>query len=242
MARVRQPDLAALEMAIGHSFTDKGLLGVALTHVSALSSQEGRTGSYERLEFLGDRVLGLAVSDLLVQHFPGASEGELSQRLADLVRRETCASVAEAWNVGEHLRFGPGQGKTAGRRNQTILADVCEAIIGATFLDGGYEAARKVIAGAFGERLRQWARAPRDSKTVLQEWAQAQGLPTPRYEIVDRTGPDHAPRFIVRVSVKGLEPADGAGPSKRVGEQAAAKALLEREGAGVLPSLEGENV
>ncbi|MGZ3409830.1 MAG: ribonuclease III [Xanthobacteraceae bacterium] len=214
---------------IGYSFADDTLLERALTHISALSGKS-RGGSYQRLEFLGDRVLGLVISDMLFRAYPRADEGELSKRLAELVRKETCADVARAMNLGESLRLGSSESNAGGRRRSAILADVCESLIGAVFLDGGYSAAAELIEKFWGERMRALERPPRDAKTTLQEWAQGRGLPTPTYKEVQRTGPHHNPEFRVTVELPGREPAEGTGKSKRAAEQAAAAALLEREG------------
>ena len=208
-------------------FKEPALLEEALTHVSA---PNGKGKSYQRLEFLGDRVLGLVISEKLIETFPTAPEGELSRRLAELVRRESCAEVAQAWDVGPHLRIGAGEATAGERRNPAILADVCESIIGAVFLDGGYDAARTLVARAFAEKLNAPQRPMRDPKSALQEWAQGQGLPTPTYGIVEQTGPDHAPKFRIMVKVKGTESEFGLGASKRIAEQAAARRLLLREG------------
>lgn len=218
-----------LETRIGHSFADKSLLDSALTHISALSGKS-RAGSYQRLEFLGDHVLGLVVSDMLYRAFPGANEGELSRRLADLVRREACAEVARAIELGDAIKLGPSEANAGGRRRLAILADVCEALIGAVFIDGGYAAVAGMIERLWGERMRAPARPLRDPKTVLQEWAQARGLPTPLYREVERTGPHHDPEFRVSVALPDLGPAEGVGRSKRAAEQAAAAALLARAG------------
>lgn len=226
MARAKV-DLAALEESVGHRFADQSLLRWALTHVSA-SSQ--RPESYERLEFLGDRVLGLAVAHMLYEAFPGESEGELSRRLAALVRKETCAEVAEIWGVGPYMRLGEGEAQTGGRKKRAILGDVCEAIIGAVFLDGGADAAGRVVRGGFGPKMLEAGRDLRDAKTALQEWAQARRLPPPRYRLIARSGPDHAPSFEMAVDIEGFESAGGAGASKRVAEQAAAAAFMAREG------------
>lgn len=226
MARAK-PDLAALEAAVGHAFADPSLLRWALTPVSA-SAQ--RPQSYERLEFLGDRVLGLAVAHMLYEAFPTESEGELSRRLAALVRKETCAEVAEDWGVGPHIRLGDGEAQTGGRKKRAILGDVCEAIIGAVFLDGGAPAAEQVVRGGFSAKMRELGRDLRDAKTALQEWAQARRLPTPRYRLIARSGPDHAPAFEMAVEIEGYEATTGAGASKRVAEQAAATAFMAREG------------
>lgn len=218
------PPQGELEARLGYSFTDKDLLGRALTHVSAAGP------SYQRLEFLGDRVLGLSIAEMLYAAYPEASEGELSRRLSNLVRRESCAEVAVAWDVGPHLILGVGESHSGGRRNGAILADACEAILGAVFLDGGYEAARQLVSRAFVGRLSATTRPLRDPKTALQEWAQGRGLPTPVYQVVDRFGPDHAPRFKIAAKVAGVPDGLGQGPSKRAAEQDAAQSLLLREG------------
>lgn len=217
-----------LEAAIGYRFNNAALLDHALTHVSATTGD--RSGSYQRLEFLGDHVLGLVISDMLFGAFPKADEGELSRRLADLVRRESCADVARAIDLGTALKLGASESNAGGRVRTAILADVCEALIGAVFLDGGYPAAVIMIDRLWGERMRAPVRPLRDSKTVLQEWAQARGLPTPVYREVGRTGPHHSPEFRVTVVLPNHEQVEGLGPSKRAAEQAAAAALLAREG------------
>jgi ribonuclease-3 len=218
-----------LEQKTGYAFVDKLLLDAALTHISALSGKN-RVGSYQRLEFLGDHVLGLVVSDLLFRGFPNADEGELSRRLADLVRKETCADVARSIDLGAAIKLGVSEANAGGRQRIAILADVCEALIGAVFLDGGYQSAVAVVEQLWGERLRTPASPVRDPKTALQEWAQARGLPTPSYREIGRTGPHHDPEFRVAVLLPELMPAEGLGRSKRAAEQAAAAALLSREG------------
>jgi len=218
-----------LEERIGHSFAEKTLLDSALTHISALSGKS-RAGSYQRLEFLGDHVLGLVVSDMLYRAFPTADEGELSRRLADLVRRESCADVARTLDLGAVIKLGASEANAGGRVRLAILADVCEALIGAVFIDGGYAAAATMIERLWSERMRTPARPLRDPKTVLQEWAQARGLPTPSYREVERTGPHHDPEFRISVALPDLKPAEGIGRSKRAAEQAAAAAMLAREG------------
>jgi len=223
----RKPNLDELLKKLDYSFEKPELLDEALTHVSA--PQAGGQ-SYQRLEFLGDRVLGLAIADLLFRTFPGAPEGELSRRLAELVRRESCAEIATAWDVGPYLKLGAGEAHAGERRNQTILADVCEAIIGAVFIDGGYVAARDLVERAFQELVEAPRRPLRDPKSALQEWAQGRGLPPPTYSVVEQIGPDHAPKFRVVVKVKGAENEFGSGTSKRIAEQAAARSLLMKEG------------
>jgi ribonuclease-3 len=234
--RQRAVATSALEQTIGYRFKDKDLLTRALTHISALAGGS-RTGSYQRLEFLGDHVLGLAVSDMLFRTYPKADEGELSRRLADLVRRETCADVARAIDLGAAIRLGPSESSAGGRLRTAILADVCEALIGAVFLDGGYAAAAALVERFWGERMRTPVRPLRDAKTQLQEWAQARGLPTPAYREVARTGPHHDPEFRVAVELPDRPPAEGLGRSKRGAEQAAAAAMLAREG--VLDHVDG---
>jgi ribonuclease-3 len=223
----RKPNVDELLNKLDYRFEKPELLDEALTHVSA--PQSGGQ-SYQRLEFLGDRVLGLAIAELLFRTFPTAPEGELSRRLAELVRRESCAEIAIAWDVGPYLKLGAGEAHSGERRNQTILADVCEAIIGAVFLDGGYEAARDLVERSFQELLEAPRRPLRDPKSALQEWAQGRGLPPPTYSVVEQIGPDHAPKFRVVVKVKGAENEFGSGTSKRIAEQAAARSLLMKEG------------
>jgi ribonuclease III len=230
MATRARPALADLETRLGYRFVDNELARRALSHISFFSAGglEGRLGSYERLEFLGDRVLGLVVAEMLYEAFPQATEGELSIRLAALVRRETCAEVAAEWDLGPHLSLGAGEAQAGGRKKATILADVCESLIGAIFLDGGFIAAREAIAGAWAPRMRAVLSPARDAKTLLQEWAQARSLGAPSYEEIGRSGPDHAPKFTVRVSLRGYEPEVGAASSKRAAEQAAAGAFMSR--------------
>jgi ribonuclease III len=220
---------ATLETTIGYHFTDGRLLDLALTHISAMSGPRNRMGSYQRLEFLGDHVLGLVVSDMLFRQFPAADEGELSRRLADLVRKETCADVARALDLGAAIRLGGSEDHGGGRGSTAILGDVCEALIGAVFLDGGYAAAADFIGHFWRERMLA-PRPLRDAKTLLQEWAQGRGLPTPAYREVARTGPHHDPEFRIVVELPHLAPAEGLGRSKRAAEQSAAAAMLAREG------------
>jgi ribonuclease III len=226
----RRRDTAAFEERIGYRFKDPALLEQALTHISALSGARNRAASYQRLEFLGDHVLGLVVSDMLFRAFAKADEGEMSRRLADLVRKEACADVGRSIELGTAIRLGASEANAGGRGRTAILADVCEALIGAVFVDGGYPAAAALIERLWSERMRTPARPLRDSKTVLQEWAQARGLPTPAYREVERKGPHHDPEFRVTVELPDLAPAEGLGRSKRAAEQAAAAAMLTRAG------------
>lgn len=230
--RTRRRKLAGtvLEERIGYRFGDPPTLEMALTHISALKGARNRGGSYQRLEFLGDHVLGLVISDMLYRAFPKADEGELSRRLADLVRKETCTEIARSVDLGAVIRVGSSEHNAGARSRPAILADVCEAVIGAVYLDGGYKAAEEVVERLWQVRLRATAQPLRDPKTVLQEWAQARGLPTPAYREIARSGPDHSPEFRVAVQLPALAPAEGLGRSKRAAEQAAAAAMLAREG------------
>jgi ribonuclease III len=220
----------ALESRIDYHFSDTALLTCALTHISALKGPRNRTGSYQRLEFLGDHVLGLVISDMLFRSFPRADEGELSRRLADLVRKETCAEIAGTIELGAAIKLGSSEVNAGARNRPAILADVCEALIGAVYLDGGYAAAAALVERLWHERMQAKTQPLRDPKTVLQEWAQARGLPTPAYSEVARSGPDHSPVFRVAVQLPHFAPAEGSGRSKRAAEQAAAAAMLSREG------------
>jgi len=223
---------AAVEARIGHQFADSALLVTALTHVSALKPTRKRGDSYQRLEFLGDHVLGLIVSDMLYRAFPNADEGELSKRLADLVRKESCADVAKALGLVDDIKLGAVGAGAGARLRKSVLGDICEAVIGAVFLDGGYPAASEFVERNWSERMRKLRRPLRDPKTTLQEWAQGKGLPTPVYREIERTGPHHDPQFRIAVELPGLESAEGIGGSKRAAEKAAASAMIAREGVG----------
>ena len=227
--RRRKRGASVFEARIGYRFTDAAMLESALTHISALKGARNRAGSYQRLEFLGDHVLGLVISDMLYRAFPKADEGELSRRLADLVRKETCAEIARMIDLGAAIRVGSSEANAGARSRPAILADVCEAVIGAVYLDGGYKAAEGLVERLWEVRLRATAQPLRDPKTVLQEWAQGRGLPTPVYREIARSGPDHNPEFRVAVQLPAFAPAEGVARSKRAAEQAAAAAMLARE-------------
>jgi len=222
--------MSAIESRIGHKFADPGLLVTAMTHVSALKPSRKRGESYQRLEFLGDHVLGLIVSDMLYRSFPSADEGELSKRLADLVRKESCADVAKSLGLADDIKLGALGAGAGARLRKSVLGDICEAVIGAAFLDGGYDAAKEFVERNWTERMKKPRQPLRDPKTVLQEWAQGKGLPTPVYREVERTGPHHDPQFRVAVDLPGLAPAEGVGGSKRAAEKVAASVMIEREG------------
>ena len=220
---------AELEARIGHRFRDQALLLRALTHVSHDPSEKGVASSYQRLEFLGDRVLGLVVSAMLCDAFPAAGEGELSRRLAGLVRKETCAEVAAQWDVSDHIRIGDNEAQSGSHAKPAIMGDVCEAIVGALFLDAGFPAAETAVRRAWTDRMMTPSRPLRDPKTALQEWSQGLGRAAPVYREVKRAGPAHAPHFTVEVVVEGFSGGQGTGPSKRAAEQAAAQAFMVRE-------------
>ena len=212
-----------LEQKLGHRFARLELLELALTH----SSAPGDGRSNQRLEFLGDRVLGLVVAQALYERFPDEDEGAMAPRLASLVRRDALARVARDIRLGGHVVMAPGEDISGGRDNPGILADTCEAVIAALYLDGGLEPARRFIHGHWLALMEEDLSPPKDSKTELQEWAQARGLALPAYTETGREGPAHAPLFSLRVSVEGIGPAVGTGTSKRAAEQAAAAAALD---------------
>ncbi len=220
-----------LETKLGYKFKDPGLLERALTHASVRGGKVARSDN-ERLEFIGDRVLGLAIAEALNSQYPDASEGELARRYNRLVRGEACAKVARNIGLGDHLILSESEADSGGRNKTTILADAAEALLGAVFIDGGFEKARAVVNNLWQDQSEPAPEVAVDAKSALQEWAQGQGLALPRYTVVARKGPDHAPRFTAEVLITGRAPAQGEGASKRIAEQAAANALLMREGVG----------
>lgn len=217
---------ADLEERLGHRFADKSLLERALTHSSANAH-----ASNERLEFFGDRVLGLVVADKLYSLYPQDPEGMLALKLNALVRKDACAVAAAAAGLPEHLILASSEAKSGGRNKAVILAGACEAVIAALYLDSGMEAARGFIERYWANAFASLNSDMRDAKTVLQEWTQSGPVKaTPIYRLVRREGPDHAPMFVVEVSAGEQEPANGEGRSKREAEQAAAQAMLTRLG------------
>lgn len=217
----------ALSVALGHHFTRAELLEEALTHPSATGGGAVRRYGYERLEFLGDRVLGLVIAQILLNQFPHEDEGKIARRYAALVRAEALAGVAEKIDLGRHLILGAGEQDSGGRTNRGLLADACEAVIAAIYLDGGLEAAERFIHRHWQPLVAAAEQPPQDAKTYLQEWAQERGLDLPVYETVASEGPPHRPTFFVRASVGSLAPAEGQGHSKRAAEQRAAEALIK---------------
>jgi ribonuclease-3 len=216
-----------LENHLGYTFRDGSLLREALTHSSARAEQGGRDN--ERLEFLGDRVLGLAVAALLFEQFPQAREIEFARHYNSLVCKECCAEVAERLGLGPHLVMAASEARSGGRKKPVILADACEALLGAVFIDGGFTQAESVVRKLWSPLIATAEPPSPDAKTALQEYAQSQKRGLPEYTQVGRSGADHAPSFVVEVSVKGLKPAQGAGSSLKKAQQAAAESLLIRE-------------
>jgi len=220
-------ELAAFASRLGHDFARPELLQRALTHASV--SGPTRPDN-QRLEFLGDRVLGLVMAEALLAADPKASEGQLAPRYNALVRKETCADVARDLGLGDVLRLGRSEMMTGGRRKAALLGDAMEAVIAAVYLDAGFDAAARVVRAAWGARVRTGEADARDAKTALQEWAQARGQTPPAYVEIAREGPDHAPVFTIEARLASGETARAQAPAKRQAEQAAAALLLERLG------------
>ena len=234
--RAATPDnVHRLRELTGHEFRDVERLDRALTHSSVGGGSSGGTGGaegerhYERLEFLGDRVLGLLIAEMLHDKFPDATEGELSVRLNALVNAEACAAVADELRLHEMIATGADVKRLTGKRMQNVRADVVESLIAAIYLEGGLEDARRFVHRYWEGRSEDVNSGRRDGKTELQEWAHARGLETPDYRVIRREGPDHEPTFTVAVSLDGEERARGRGRSKRIAEQAAAERVLRAE-------------
>lgn len=219
-------DIRAFMARLGHEFARPELLVRALTHGSIASSTRPDN---QRLEFLGDRVLGLVMAEALFDADQAASEGQLAPRYNALVRGETCAAIARDIGLGDVLKLGRSEMMSGGRRKEALLADAMEAVLAAVYLDAGFDAARRIVLHLWAGRLATLEDDPRDAKTALQEWAQAHGMPPPVYEQTERNGPDHAPifRITARLADGQHAQAQGAG-TKRSIEQAAAQALLDR--------------
>jgi ribonuclease-3 len=213
--------IAALENKINHSFSDKTFIERALTHSSA-----GMKYNYERLEFLGDRVLGLTMAHLLFKTFPKEREGDMAKRHAALVQGKTLAIVANKINLGELMVFSEAERAAGGAQNANILADGLEGMLGALYLDAGLDKCAQIIEELWGDLITTMNKPPQDPKTALQEWAQARALTLPQYELVGKEGPDHAPVFEVRVSVEGYPAWKTTGSSRRKAEKDAAAMLL----------------
>lgn len=222
----RYPRLTALEERIGYTFKDTRIAVRAMTH-SSYGDGQRKTSDNERLEFLGDRVLGLLTAEALFHHSTEA-EGTLARRLNALVRKETCANIARQIDLGEVILMSSSEAKQGGRNKTSILGDVCEALIAALYLDGGYPAAQSFFEIYWRPVLNDIVtRSAKDPKTELQERAMAGRHDLPSYSVMGRSGPDHNPDFIVEVSIEGVGKAQGSGKSKRVAERAAASEMLK---------------
>ena len=222
-------DLLAFQGRLGHRFRKPDLLLRAVTHASIGSATRPDN---QRLEFLGDRVLGLVMAEALLAADPGASEGQLAPRFNALVRKETCADVAREVGLGEVLKLGRGEMLTGGRRKEALLGDAMEAVIAAVYQDAGFEAAQALVLRLWGQRIAAVEPDARDPKSLLQEWAQARGMPPPVYAEVGRSGADHALVFTIRVTLENGATAEATARPKRLAEQTAARMLLERMEAG----------
>ncbi len=217
-------ELQAFSGRLGHKFSDPDLLIRALTHASISSPQRPDN---QRLEFLGDRVLGLVIAEAMLKADRNAREGQLAPRFNALVRKETCADIARDIGLGDVLKLGRSEMKSGGRRKDALLGDAMEAVIAAIYLDAGFQVAQDVVLSLWQSRIETVDNDARDAKTSLQEWAQARGLPPPAYVETGRTGPDHAPVFTIEARLQSGETASASAPSKRAAEQSAAKALLK---------------
>lgn len=220
--------VSLFEAQLGHRFSDRALLERALTHASH-GDGRSRIASNERLEFLGDRILGLMAAETLFTAFEGLDEGGLAHRLNALVNKDACARAAQRIGLGDALRLSPAEERLGGREKASILADGCEAVIGALYLDGGLAAARAFFDKLWAEEIAGLTKRPKDPKSRLQEWAATKGHGAPVYKTVARKGPDHRPMFEIEVMVAGLDPARGEGGSKQDAQREAADALLKRE-------------
>ena len=220
-------ELSAFAARLGHEFARPELLLRAVTHSSMSSSTRSDN---ERLEFLGDRVLGLVMAEALLEADAKATEGQLAPRFNALVRKETCAHVAREIGLGEVLKLGRSEMLSGGRRKEALLGDAMEAVIAAVYSDGGFDAAKALVLRLWGDRIKTVEADARDAKTALQEWAQARGMTPPDYVLVGREGPDHAPVFTIEARLGSGQTAMARANSKRVAEQAAAKELLDRVG------------
>jgi len=220
--------LARLQEKLRYTFKDRSLIDMAMTHASALAGLDGVKHSNQRLEFLGDRVLGLVIAERLYERRPGEREGGLAPRLNRLVNKGACADAARRMALGDYLILGTSEREHGGAEKEGILGDVCEAVIAALYLDGGLKVARGFIERAWAEQFANPQERVKDAKSLLQEWAQARGFSLPLYDVIGRSGPDHEPIFQVVVKVGPEETEHGEGASKQDAERAAAMALLNR--------------
>jgi ribonuclease III len=220
----------AVQVRLDYQFKDKALLDVALTHASVAEGAR-KVADNERLEFLGDRVLGLMVAELLMEQFKEANEGDLSKRFHSLVAREACADIARQLGLGMALKLAIGESKSGGRDNPTILGDACEALIAAVYLDGGANAVKAAFSPLWLQKIDSLGPvAAANPKSCVQEWAAQKKLSAPVYSLIKRTGPDHAPVFTIELIIEGLVPERAHGRSRQEAEKAAALRFMQREG------------
>lgn len=220
---MNNPSFAKVEEIIGYKFNDLHLLERALTH-----SSTNDDFNYQRLEFLGDRVVGLVIAHALFEEFRGENEGGLAKRHTALVQGITLSIIGQAHGIGDHIILSEAERQSGGHMNENIISDVVESLMGAVYLDGGYEVAQKVILTLWGDNIKTLDEAPQDPKTELQEWVQARALGLPQYEIIEKTGPDHAPSFVIQLTIEGEEPMTAEGSSRRVAEKTVARKMLKR--------------
>ncbi len=214
--------LKDLEELIGYKFKDIHFLERAVTHSSTNDDY-----NYQRLEFLGDRVLGLVMAHSLFSEFKKENEGGLAKRHTALVQGPTCSMIGQKYNIGDYIVLSDSERVAGVHLNENIISDVVEALIGAVYIDGGYEAAQKVVLGLWGDIIKTLEKAPQDPKTELQEWAQARSLDLPVYEIIDKQGPDHAPKFVIQLRITGFDVVTAEGASRRQTEKVAATKMLK---------------
>ena len=226
VTRIPPARFETISAEIGYRFVNENFLRAALTHASTIKHQ----GDYQRLEFLGDRILGLVIAEYLFRSNPEQSEGQLSAALSTLVRGEACAVAGDAIGLADLVILGSSEKAKGMNLNRTVLGDVMEALVAAIYLDGGLESARGFVLRTWEPQVLHPSRMTKDAKTFLQEWALARALPIPAYRIVSRVGPEHEPVFVVAVEIKGKAPAEGTAKSKRAAEQDAADLFLKREG------------
>lgn len=212
-----------LEEIIGYQFKDSHLLERALTHSSTNDNY-----NYQRLEFLGDRVLGLVMAHALFVEFREENEGGLAKRHTALVQGITCSIIGQAHHIGDFIILSQSEKESGVHLNESIISDVVESMIGAIYMDGGYAAAQEVVLRLWGDNVKTLYEAPQDPKTELQEWVQARGLDLPLYDIIDKIGPDHSPVFVIRLSIEGVAPLTAEGASKRQAEKTAARIMLKK--------------
>jgi len=232
MSGRQEARLAELEQRLGYVFKDRALLREAMTHGSALDGYKSNRRSYDRLEFLGDRVLALIVADRLLREHADEDEGEIAPRFNTLVNKRACAVAARAAGLGEAAILSASEEGHGGRNKETILADLCEAMIGALYRDAGFEASRAFVERFWGDAFDEANTSARDAKTALQEWTAAHKRAL-SYAVIEQSGPDHAPHFVIEARVEGFDGVRGEGASKRIAQRAAAALFLKAQGVDV---------